>query len=69
MQKSAETVWEQQPTVYMQENGEAVCMDDFTYLPKSDVFDKNSVLYECPQTGKPRLPGQLKNLGLALLAY
>lgn len=69
MQKSAETIWEQQQILYMQENGEAVCMHDFTYLPVSDVFAKSSVLYHCPQTGKPWLSGQLKNMDLAVLSY
>lgn len=69
MQKSAETVWEPQKIVYMQENGEAVCMHDFIYLPVLDVFAKTSVLYHCPQTGKPRLSGKLKNMDLADLAF
>lgn len=66
MQKSAETAWEQQQIVYMQENGEAVCMHDFTSLPISDVFAKSSVLYH---TGKPWLSGQLKKMDLPALAY
>lgn len=69
MKKSAETVWEPQQTVYTQENGEAVFMHDFIYLPVSYVFAKNSVLYHCSQTGKPRLSGHLKNMDLAVLAY
>lgn len=69
MQKSAETVWEPQQTLYMQENRQAVCMHDFTSLTISDVFAKNSVLCHCPQTDKPRLSGQLKNVNLAVLTY
>lgn len=44
-------------------------MHDFIYLPISDVIAKTSVLYHCPQTGKPRLSGRLKNMHLADLAY
>lgn len=51
----------------MQENGQAVCMSDFSYLPISEMSAKNSIQNSCPKTGKSRLSGQLKNVDLAAL--
>ena len=52
----------------MQENGQTLCMSDFSYLPISEMSGKNSIQYSCPKTGKSRLSGQLKNVDLAALA-